>query len=193
MIARLRHVHPPSAAVPGPGGRRASSNALVNISLVRLDSRVSELALPVSESETGRHPQADRYSKAPGTARSISGVSGPVSQRLSRRRSERCSDFRVNAARLRACSATQHALICLSPAIALSLCISHDFTITANAGHLAHWARTSVRHSPLWQSDGLTLFSQVALKRLESDVTSVCIIMQVRRRTGSDRRSLPDA
>lgn len=58
--------------------------------------------------------------------------------------------------------------------------------MTANAGQMEHWARTSVRHSPLWQSDGLNLFSEVALKRLESDVTSVCIIMQVRRRTASD-------
>lgn len=89
---------------------------------------------------------------------------------------ENASDFRVNAARLKACNATQHALIRLSPAIALSLCISLDFTMTANAGHLAHWARSCVRHSRLWQRDGLNLFSQVALKRLESDVTSVCII-----------------
>lgn len=65
--------------------------------------------------------------------------------------------------------------------------------MTANASDLAHWARTCVRLSPLWQSDSLNLFSQVALKGLESDVTSVCIIMQVRRRTASDRRSLPDA
>ncbi len=142
------------------------------------------MALPVSASETGRHPEADRHSEASGTARSTSWCDWPLSKRLSApptRKMPGTSEWMPRGQK--ACNATQHALIRLSPAIALSLCISHDFTITANAGHLEHWARTSVRHSPLWQSDGLNLFSQVALKRLESDVTSVCIIMQVRRRT----------
>lgn len=56
----------------GSGRRARIEHALLDISLARLDSRMSELALPVSRSETGRHPQADRHSEASGTAPSIS-------------------------------------------------------------------------------------------------------------------------
>lgn len=41
----------------GPPARHRETRCW--ISLARLDSRVSELALPVSESGTGRHPEAD--------------------------------------------------------------------------------------------------------------------------------------
>lgn len=95
-------------AVPGPGGRRASSNALLDISVARFDSRVSELALPVPESETGRHPEADRHSEASGTARSISWCGwASIETALSAADREDASDFRVNAARLKACNATE--------------------------------------------------------------------------------------
>lgn len=65
-------------------------------------------ALPVSESETGRHPQADRHSEASGTARSMSWCEwASIETALSAADREDASDFRVNAARLKACNATE--------------------------------------------------------------------------------------
>lgn len=104
------------------------------------------IGFAVAERETGRHPDADRSVRRSGTARSIASCQWPVPNRRSApliRKMPASSE--ANAARLKACNATQDALISLSPAIALPLCISHEFTIAANAGHLEHRARTSVR------------------------------------------------
>lgn len=94
----------------GTGSARPAriEHALLDISLARPDSRVSKLALPVSESETGRHPQADRHREASGTARSMSWCEwASVETALSAADREDASDFRVNAARLKACNATE--------------------------------------------------------------------------------------
>lgn len=109
----------------GTGSGRPARIELLDISLARLNSRVSELALPVSESETGRHPEADRHGEASGAARSISRCEGAsIETALSAADREGASDFRVNAARLKACNATRDTLIRLSPAIALALHIA---------------------------------------------------------------------